>query len=161
MIAVRSSAATVVAVLMAAGLVCAAPAQAQTTTTRSETVASGKVVRLVISPNLKKDCSTGSLPEIKVVTAPQNGQLKSKSGKLKTPASYRCPNKEAQATAVFYKSKAGFTGSDQVLIEVKTAEGTVEKQDIRITVEAAKADAKKPDEKKTEDKKDDKDLSDL
>ncbi len=150
-----------VAALVVAGLALAAPAHAQTTTTRSETVASGKVVRLVISPNLKKDCSAGPLPEIKIVTAPKNGQLKSKSGKLKTPASYRCPNKDAQATAVFYKSKADFTGEDQVLIEVKTAEGTVEKQDIRITVGSAKAEDKKSDAKKTEDKRDDKDLSDL
>ncbi|GJE53660.1 MULTISPECIES: 4-aminobutyrate aminotransferase [Methylobacterium] len=153
------------AALLAASLTCAAPAHAQTVTTRSETVASGKVVRLLVAPNLKKDCSAGSMPEIKIAGAPKNGQLKTTTKKLKTPASYRCPDKEAQVAAVFYKSKADFTGADRVLIEVKTAEGTVEKQDIRITVEAAKADAKpdtkKPDEKKTEDKKDDKDLSDL
>lgn len=147
--------------LLSASLAFAVPAYAQTTTTRSETVAPGKVVRLVVSPNLKKDCSTGAMPEIKIVTAPKNGQLRTKSGKLKTPASYRCPNKETQASAVFYKSKSDFSGTDQVVIEIKTAEGTVEKQDIRITVEAPKAGDKKPEEKKSEDKKDDKDLSDL
>lgn len=151
-----------IAALLAASLACAAPAHAQTVTTRSETVSSGKVVRLLVAPNLKKDCSAGSMPEIKIAGAPKNGQLKTTTKKLKTPTSYRCPDKEAQVAAVFYKSKADFTGTDRVLIEVKTAEDTVEKQDIRITVEAAaKADSKKADEKKTEDKKDDKDLSDL
>ncbi|GEP11533.1 4-aminobutyrate aminotransferase [Methylobacterium gnaphalii] len=158
------------AAALAAGLACAAPVHAQTVTTRSETVAPGKVKRLVISPNLKKDCSTGPLPEIKIVTAPKNGQLQTKSGKLKTPSSYRCPSKEAQAVAVFYKSKNDFTGTDQVLVDLKTADGVVERQDIRITVEAAKAEDKKSnetksDEKKSDakkdDKKDDKDLSDL
>jgi hypothetical protein len=152
MIAVRPFAA-----LLAASLACAGSAHAQTVTTRSESVASGKIVRLVVAPNLKKDCSAGSLPEIKIAGAPKNGQLKTTTKKLKTPASYRCPDKEAQVAAVFYKSKADFTGTDRVLIEVKTAEGTIEKQDIRITVEAVKTDAKKPEEKKSEDK----DLPDL
>ncbi|GLS43689.1 4-aminobutyrate aminotransferase [Methylobacterium brachythecii] len=158
-------AARLLAAALAAGLACAAPAYAQTVTTRSETAAPGKVKRLIVSPNLKKDCSTGPLPEIKIVTAPKNGQLQTKSGKLKTPASYRCPSKDAQASAVFYKSKADFTGTDQVLLDVKTADGVVERQDIRITVEAAKTDDKKADDKKSDakkdEKKDDKDLSDL
>jgi hypothetical protein len=158
-------AARLFAALTVAGLACAAPAHAQTVTTRSETAASGKVKRLIISPNLKKDCSTGAMPEIKIVTAPKNGQLQTRSGKLKTPANYRCPSKEAQASAVFYRSNSGFTGSDQALIDVKTADGVVERQDIRITVEAAKADDKKADDKKSDakkdEKKDDKDLSDL
>ena len=134
--------------LLAGALAAVAPAAAQTTTTRSETVASGKVVRLVIAPNLKKDCSAGATPEIKIATAPKNGQLQTKSGKLKTPASYRCPSKEAQVQAVFYKSNPNFTGSDQVLVEIKTADGTVEKQDIRITVDAAKKDDGKDKPKK-------------
>ena len=120
------------------GAVVAAPVVAQTTVTRSETAASGKAVRLAIAPNLKKDCSVGPLPEIRVATVPKNGSIITKGGKIKTPASYRCPNAEAQAQAVFYQSKPGFTGSDEVLVEIKTADGAIERQDIRITVEAAK-----------------------
>lgn len=131
--------------LLAAGaLLLAAPALAQTTTTRTETATSGKSVRLVIAPNLKKDCSSGPLPEIKVVDAPKNGSLITKAGKVKTPASYRCPNKEASVQAIFYQSRAGYTGADAVTVEIKTAEGTIEKQDIRITVGAGgKSDDKK------------------
>lgn len=125
---------------LAATFALLAPAAAQTTVTRSETVASGKAVRLVIAPNLKKDCSIGPMPEIRVATAPKNGSLVTKAGKLKTPASYRCPNKEAEAQGIFYQSKAGYSGSDEVLIEIKTSDGGVERQDIRITVDAAKKD---------------------
>ena len=125
-------------------LLIGAPALAQTTTTRTETAASGKSVRLVIAPNLKKDCSPGPVPEIRVIDAPKNGALITKAGKIKTPASYRCPNKEASVQAIFYQSKAGYTGADAVTVEIKTAEGTIEKQDIRITVGGgAKSDDKK------------------
>lgn len=135
------------AAALATSLALTLSAQAQTTVTRSETVAPGKPVRLVIAPNLKKDCSTGPMPEIKVSTVPKNGSIITKTGKLKTPSGYRCPNKEAEAQAVFYQSKAGFSGSDEVLVEIKTSEGTIERQDIRITVDAAKKDEKKDDSK--------------
>lgn len=47
-------------------LLLAGPAAAQTTVTRSKTVAPGQTVRLEIAPNLKKDCSSGPMPEFKV-----------------------------------------------------------------------------------------------
>jgi hypothetical protein len=34
------------------------------------------------------------MPEFKVSGPPKNGSIITKVGKLKTPASYRCPNKE-------------------------------------------------------------------
>lgn len=121
---------------LVAGLALTAPVFAQTTVTRSETVASGKSVRLAIVPNLKKDCTPGPMPEIRVSGAPKNGSLITKVGKIKTPASYRCPNKDAAVQAVFYESKASFTGSDEVVVDIKNADGVVQTQTIRITVEA-------------------------
>lgn len=124
-------------VALVVGLASAVPASAQTTVTRSETAATGKAVRLVVVPNLRKDCSAGPLPEIKVTTAPRNGSLITKAGKTKTPASYRCPNQEAAVQAVFYQSNAGFTGPDEVTVEIKNADGAVQTQNFRITVDAA------------------------
>ena len=102
------------AALLAGGLILAGTAQvpafAQTTVTRSKTVAPGKTVRLEIAPNLKKDCTPGPMPEFKVSGAPKNGSVITKVGKLKTPASYRCPNKEAAVQALFYQPNGGFTG---------------------------------------------------
>ena len=133
------------------GILSAGPTLAQTTVTRSETAATGKVVRILVAPNLKLDCTNGPLPEIKVMNAPKNGSLITKAGKLKTPARFRCPNREAAAQAVFYQSRPDFTGSDSVTLEIKTPDGTVQTHDIRITVEAGKRD----------DPKDKKDATDL
>lgn len=125
--------------LLAAGALLAGPALAQTATTRSETAQSGKSARIVVAPNLKKDCSIGPLPEFRIVTAPKNGSTITKTAKTKTPGSYRCPNKEAGVQALFYQSKDGFTGSDEITVEIKTADGQAVTQTIRITVEAASA----------------------
>lgn len=123
--------------LLAGSLLVAGAAVAQTTLTKSETVASGKTVRLAIAPNLKKDCSIGPMAEIKVTGAPKSGSLITKAGKQKTPASYRCPNKDVGVQAVFYQPKADFTGADEVTIEIKNSDGQVQTQNIKITVEAA------------------------
>jgi VCBS repeat-containing protein len=135
------------AAVTAGALLLAGSAWAQTTVTRSKTVAPGQTVRLEIAPNLKKDCSPGPMPEFKVSGAPKNGSVITKVGKLKTPASYRCPNKEAAVQALFYQANAGFTGTDDVTFEVKTSDGQVQTQTIKITVGGTSAkpgtDAKK------------------
>ncbi|GJE59425.1 Ig-like domain-containing protein [Methylobacterium trifolii] len=134
--------------LLAAPALVVGPALAETTITKSETVASGKTVRLAIAPNLKKDCNAGPMPEFKVSGAPKNGSVITKVGKVKTPASYRCPNKEAAVQALFYQPKAGFTGADEVTFEIKNADGQVQTQNIKITVGAASP--KKPEDAKKE-----------
>ena len=78
---------------------------------------------------------------MKVLTPPKNGMLNIRNGKLKTPASFRCPNVEITAEAVFYQSKPNFTGTDEVVYETKTADGTVEKFSVRIEVGAKPATA--------------------
>ena len=104
-------------------------------------------MRLEIAPNLKKDCSPGPMPEFKVSGAPKNGSVITKVGKLKTPASYRCPNKEAAVQASVLPAQGGFTGADEVTFEIKNSDGQVQTQNIKITVGAAPAkmgdDAKK------------------
>lgn len=138
--------------LAAGGFLLGAPAYAQTTITKSETVASGKTVRIAIVPNLKKDCSAGPMPEFKVSGAPKNGSLITKVGKQKTPASYRCPNKETAVQGLFYQPKDGYTGSDEVTFEIKNSDGQVQTQNIKITVGASST------KKDTDAKKDASDL---
>lgn len=121
----------------------AGPASAQTNINRSETATTGKAARLAIAPNLKKDCSTGPTPEVRVVTTPKNGSLITRAGKLKTPASYRCPNVEAQVQGVFYQSNARYTGPDEAVFDIRTADGQVERFTIKITVGGAAANDKK------------------
>lgn len=122
------------AALFAGSLLFAGPAMAQAPAQRVKTVAPGKTVRLEIAPNLKKDCSPGPMPEFKVSGSPKNGSVITKVGKLKTPASYRCPNKEAMVQALFYQPNGGFTGADEVTFEVRNADGQVQAQTVKITV---------------------------
>ncbi|MHC2001071.1 4-aminobutyrate aminotransferase [Methylobacterium sp. CM6241] len=122
---------------LAAGLFLAlasVPAMAQDTATRSETAAPGKSVRILIASNLKDDCKPGSMPEIRISTSPKNGSLITKTGSVTTPSSHKCPNKKTAATGVFYQSKDGFTGTDEVVVEVKKADGKTMTQTINITV---------------------------
>lgn len=127
-------AALIVALLSGA---VAAPAQAQNTISRSVTVPAGKSVRLAIAPNLKRDCSAGPMPEVKVTSPPKNGSLITRSGKLTTPAKYRCPSKEANVQGVFYQPNARFTGADEVAFEIKTTDGATDAFTIKITVGGA------------------------
>lgn len=122
------------AVLAGALAALAGPAAAQTTVTRAVTVQTGKTVRLAIAPNLKRDCSTGPMPEVKITTAPKNGSLITRAGKLTTPAKYRCPSKEAGVQGVFYQPNAGFTGADEVAFVIKTTDGATDAITVKITV---------------------------
>ncbi|MFE1602265.1 4-aminobutyrate aminotransferase [Methylobacterium sp. ID0610] len=122
---------------LAACAVLAGPALAQSAKTLERSVASGKQIRLLAVPNLKKDCSLGPQPELKVTTPPKNGSLIQRAGRMKTPATYRCPNVEATIQAVFYESKAGFTGTDEVTVEVKSPDGSTAVRTIKLKVGSA------------------------
>ena len=134
--ALPAALALALSVALSSGLL-AGPAEAQTSINRSEKATTGKATRLAIAPNLKKDCSAGPMPEIRVVATPKNGSLITRAGKLKTPASYRCPNVEAQVQGIFYQSNAKYTGADEAVFDIKTSDGQVERFTIKITVGAA------------------------
>jgi hypothetical protein len=120
---------------------CAAligPAWAQAAKTIERAVAPGKQIRVLAVPNIKKDCSLGPQPEVKVTGAPKNGSLTQRAGRMKTPATYRCPNVEAQVQAVFYESKPGFSGTDEVTVEIKGSDGNTIVRTIKLKVGDAK-----------------------
>ena len=119
---------------LALGLGTADPAFAQDQTFRSADAQAGKPVRLGIHGNVSKDCTVGTLPEIKVVTPPKHGALSLKSGKTKAGELARCPKLEVPAKAVFYQSDPKYSGSDEVAYAVKGAEGQVQTLTIKITV---------------------------
>jgi len=110
---------------------------------RSTDVVAGKPHRLGVYGNVQKDCTSGPLPTVRVVTPPKHGELNVRSGKLKAGRISRCPELEATAQGVFYKPNPTYRGADEVSYEVKSASGKVESHTVRITVkEATPADAK-------------------
>jgi hypothetical protein len=110
------------------------PTLAQDQSFRSADAQAGKPVRLGIHGNVSKDCTVGTLPEIKVVTPPKHGALSLKSGKTKAGELARCPKLEVPAKAVFYQSDPKYSGSDEVAYAVKGADGQVQTLTIKITV---------------------------
>ena len=122
------------AAALAVGLGAAA---AQTTVTRAVTALPGKPLRLAVAPSLLKDCSAGPLPEIRVLTPPRNGALITRGAKLKTPATYRCPNVETEAQAVFYQANPRYAGAEEVSFEIKASDGSLQRFTYRITVTGA------------------------
>lgn len=112
---------------------------------RSAEVVAGKQERLGVYGNVQKDCTPGPLPTIRVVTAPKNGELNVRSGKLKAGRISRCPKLEATAQGIFYKANPTFKGTDEVAYEVRSASGKVESHTVKITVKDAQAsDSAKP-----------------
>jgi hypothetical protein len=122
------------AVVTMAALFAAGPAFAQSGTQRSTSVEKGKPLRIAVITALKKDCSVGEVGTIRVITPPKNGQLAIRSGKVKTPASFRCPNIETASQQLFYQSKANFSGADEVSYESRTSDGLTETFTVKITV---------------------------
>jgi hypothetical protein len=114
---------------------------------RSTDVVAGKPHRLGVYGNVQKDCTSGPLPTVRVVTPPKHGELNVRSGKLKAGRISRCPKLEVTAQGVFYKPNPTYKGADEVSYEVKSASGKVESHTVRITVKDAQAsDTPKPDQ---------------
>jgi hypothetical protein len=144
MVRMKRPAASVLACALA---LCATGALAQTNSAyRSADAVAGKRQRLGAYGNVQKDCTSGPLPAVRVLTPPKHGELEVRSGKLKAGRISRCPSLEPTAQGVFYKANPSYTGTDEVSYEVKSASGKVESHTVRITVKDAQAPDAKPDQ---------------
>ncbi len=132
--------------LAASAALAVYPAGAQTSSYRTAAAQTGKPTRLWTVTAIRKDCTVGDIGGVKVVSPPKNGTLSLSRGKLKSPASFRCPNLETPVELVIYVPKAKFTGQDEVSFETKSADGTVEKHTFRIEVSDKPVAPKKPDQ---------------
>jgi hypothetical protein len=121
-------------------------AQTNSTHHSAEAVA-GKPLRLGTYGNVQKDCTSGPLPMVRVLTPPKHGELNVRSGNLKAGRITRCPSLRATAQGIFYQANSKYSGTDEVSFEVKSASGKVETHTVRITVKDALA----PDTKQDQD----------
>ena len=120
----------------------AAPALAQSPTIRNATIAPGKAARIAVETALKKDCSIGEIGGIRVISAPKNGEIVVRSGNLKTPGSFRCPNKDTPVQQLIYMPKKGYSGTDEVSYETRTPEGQTQTFTVKIDVSTKPASSK-------------------
>jgi hypothetical protein len=123
----------------------ASAAVAQTVTGKTVNAVSGKAVRLGVYAGMKKDCSPGPLPEVKIVTPPANGVFVVRRLRARINLPGRCPpNTEVPVQAAFYQSRAAFVGNDSVSYEVVSASGTKNSYTVAITVAPAPAPKRSP-----------------
>ena len=83
---------------------------------------------------MQSDCASGPLPAIRMLSPPANGTLTIKRGKVSATNYKQCLALEVPGFIAFYKSKADFTGTDVVTVEVKYPQGRIEVQRITINV---------------------------
>lgn len=125
---------TLFTALSVAAALATFPVAAQTGTTRNATVEKGKTGRLAVVTALKKDCKIGDVGSIRIVSPPKNGQVAVRTGNLKTPASFRCPNIETPVQGLFYQPRPNFSGSDEVSYEARNSDGDTQTFVVKITV---------------------------
>jgi len=100
---------------------------------------SGNEIRLATMNSVNADCTSGPVPVLRIVTAPQNGEQRLEE--ITIPVDRKegaprasCNGKPVQAIGVFYKSKADFTGKDNIVIDVDFKTGVVRRFNYKITV---------------------------
>jgi hypothetical protein len=123
----------VVAISLAA-LGSLAFAQNETTVERSAKGQPGKDIQVGVYLNVLPDCTSGTLPAIRLLTPPMNGAVNIKRGKVSATNYKQCLALEVPGFIAFYKSKPDFSGVDTVTIEVKYPAGRTEIQRISITI---------------------------
>lgn len=99
----------------------------------------GNETRIAAMHYVNTDCSSGPLPDLRIVTAPQNGEYRldkiiyAVDRKPDDPRA-SCNGKPVDAVGVFYKSKPDFTGEDGLVVDVDFRTGTVRRFSYKIMV---------------------------
>jgi hypothetical protein len=81
---------------------------------------------------VKADCTSGPLPDVRIVTAPSKGDIRLETvqhavDRAKGNSREHCNGKLVDAVGVFYKAKEGQTGAarDKLVLDVDFKNGTV------------------------------------
>lgn len=109
---------------------------AQETVTREIKGKSGQDIRVAIFASVRPDCTPGALPTIRLVRPPEHGKVIVKKVRLSATNIKQCLAIEVPALVAFYKSAADFEGSDSVIFEVRSSQGTTQLQRFSISVSA-------------------------
>ena len=114
----------------------AAPATPPSTTTveRSAKGPTAKAIQVGVYLNVQPDCTSGTLPAIRLVAPPANGAVTLKRGKVTATNYKQCLALQVPGFIAFYQSKPDFVGVDTAIIEVKYPQGRTELQRITINV---------------------------
>ena len=127
-------------VLIAAAVLAAAfTTSAHSQQLRAISMLSGNET-IVLRPHfLKPDCTAGVLPDVRVVSAPQNGSIRFEktTTTIDVPANApraKCNGKEIEAVGVVYKSNDGFTGVERIVMKADFHNGNVSEMVVLVDV---------------------------
>jgi hypothetical protein len=96
----------------------------------------GEATRIGIYINVKPDCTSGPLPQIRLVTPPAHGVVRVKRGNIKLTNFKQCLVTQVPGFAAFYLPTGSFTGPDEFVLETSTSEGRKQVLHFRVTVSA-------------------------
>jgi|RhiMethySRZTD1v2_1073278.scaffolds.fasta_scaffold1348762_2 hypothetical protein len=130
--ALKAAACAAIVVTMAVRM---GPALAEIRTTeKSARAQSGKDVRIGVYINVQPDCTSGPLPTIRLSEPPTNGTVTVRKGKVSATNYKQCLALQVPAFVAVYRSKANFSGTDSLELEVRYPDGKQEIQKFQITV---------------------------
>jgi hypothetical protein len=87
-----------------------------------------------IFATVRRDCTAGPLPAVRLLTPPTHGQVTVRQGKLRATNVKQCLGMELPAFVAIYRSDRNFIGEDVFTLEVIGAEGKSQVQRIKVTV---------------------------
>ena len=125
------------AVLGALGLLLALPVltAAQEATVQREVKGKPDTnINAGIFATIRKDCTAGPLPAVRLVTPPAHGKVTVKQGKLRATNVKNCLGMELPAFVAIYRSARDFIGQDRFTLEVVGSNGKTQMQQVTVTV---------------------------
>ncbi len=87
-----------------------------------------------IFTTIRKDCTAGPLPAVRLTVPPAHGKVTVKQGRLRATNLKQCLGLELPAFIAIYRSTPDFIGQDIFTLEVIGAEGKSQIQRITVTV---------------------------
>ena len=104
---------------------------------RHYTVKTDASTNVGIFASIRKNCTAGPLPAIRLVSQPQHGKLTVKKGRLSAQNLGHCLSADVPALIALYRPHVGFLGRDSFTIEVTGADSKSQMQKITVDVFAA------------------------
>jgi len=83
---------------------------------------------------VRKDCTPGPLPAVRLVTPPAHGKVTVKQGKVRATNLKNCLGMELPAFVAIYRSERDYIGQDRFTVEVIGSNGKTQIQQVTVTV---------------------------
>jgi hypothetical protein len=94
-------------------------------------------INVGIFASIRKNCTAGPPPTIRLATAPAHGKLTVKQGHVRATNLRQCLATDLPAFVAFYRANSDFVGRDAFTLEVVSANGKTELQNITVVISPA------------------------